>query len=413
MEKVLIVEDNRVVSSMLKNRIESELRFAPVLARTFAEAKRILDEKDSAYFLCLADLHLPDAPGGEIVDYCIGKGLPTIVFTGEVSEAVREKVLSKKVIDYLLKEGRHNVDYIIKLMGRVYKNKRIKVLVVDDSRIFRARVADLLKVHLYTVYHADNGMEALEALHEHPDIRLVITDYNMPGMDGLRLVNEIRRNYSNEQLCIIGISGDSLLSAKFMKHGANDFLSKDFFPEELYCRVNQNIELLERIAEIKEASNKDFLTGLYNRRYFYEVGGKLFENSKRKNLTVTAAMIDIDFFKRINDEYGHDAGDRVLKGIASVLQKRFRASDVVSRIGGEEFCVLAVNMDRESVEGVFNSLREKIEETGIPTGSGAIRITVSIGVCTEPMNDLEEMIKQADSMLYKAKESGRNRVFIA
>lgn len=398
---------------MLKNRIESELRFAPVLARTFAEAKRILDEKDSAYFLCLADLHLPDAPGGEIVDYCIGKGLPTIVFTGEVSEAVREKVLSKKVIDYLLKEGRHNVDYIIKLMGRVYKNKRIKVLVVDDSRIFRARVADLLKVHLYTVYHADNGMEALEALHEHPDIRLVITDYNMPGMDGLRLVNEIRRNYSNEQLCIIGISGDSLLSAKFMKHGANDFLSKDFFPEELYCRVNQNIELLERIAEIKEASNKDFLTGLYNRRYFYEVGGKLFENSKRKNLTVTAAMIDIDFFKRINDEYGHDAGDRVLKGIASVLQKRFRASDVVSRIGGEEFCVLAVNMDRESVEGVFNSLREKIEETGIPTGSGAIRITVSIGVCTEPMNDLEEMIKQADSMLYKAKESGRNRVFIA
>jgi len=412
-QSVLIVEDNRVVSSMLKNRIESELRFNPVLAGTFAEAKRLLEEKGSEFFLCLADLHLPDAPSGEIVDYCIGKGVPTIVFTGEVSEAVREEVLSKKVIDYLLKEGRHNIDYLIKLIRRVYKNKGIKVLVVDDSGLFRARVADLLKVHRYTVYQANNGIEALGALNEHPDIRLVITDYNMPGMDGLRLVNEIRKTCGSEQIGIIGISGDSLLSAKFMKHGANDFLSKDFFPEELYCRVNQNIELLERIAEIKEASNKDFLTGLYNRRYFYEVGGKLFENSKRKNLTVTVAMIDIDFFKRINDAYGHDAGDRVLAGIASILHKRFRASDVVSRLGGEEFCVLAVNMDRESVEGVFNSLREKIEETEIMTEKGAIRASVSIGVCTELLSDLDEMIKKADRMLYRAKEGGRNRVVIS
>ena len=398
---------------MLKNRIESELRFEPVLAETFAEAKGMLEERDCDYFLCLADLHLPDAQSGEIVDYCIGKGLPTIVFTGEVSEAVREKVVSKKVIDYLLKEGRHNIDYIIKLIRRVYKNRWIKILVVDDSGLFRARVADLLRVHRYTVYQAKSGTEALEALNEHPDIRLVITDYNMPGMDGLKLVNEIRKSFSNEQLGIIGISGDGLLSAKFMKHGANDFLSKDFFPEELYCRVNQNIELLERIAEIKEASNKDFLTGLYNRRYFYEVGGKLFENSKRKNLTVTVAMIDIDFFKRINDAYGHDAGDRVLKVIASILQKRFRATDVVARIGGEEFCVLAVNMDRESVEGVFNSLREKIEETEIATEKGAIRASVSIGVCADQMHDLDDIIKQADRMLYRAKEGGRNRVVIA
>lgn len=413
MQSILIVEDNKLVSSMLMKRIESELRFDPVLAETFADAKRILGEKKNDFFLCLADLNLPDAPSGEIVDYCVERGVPTIVFTGEISDEIREKVLSKKVIDYLLKEGRHNIDYIIKLIRRVYKNKWIKILVVDDSKLFRARVADLLKVHQYTVHQAGDGTEALRVMNENPDIRLVITDYNMPGMDGLRLVNEIRRNYSNEQIGIIGVSGDSLLSAKFMKHGANDFLNKDFFAEELYCRVNQNVELLERIAEIKEASNKDYLTGIYNRRYFYEIGGKLFENSKRKNLTVTAAMIDIDFFKRINDTYGHDAGDRVLKGIAELLQKRFRASDVVSRIGGEEFCVLGVNMNRESVEGIFEGLREKIEETEIPTESGAIRITVSIGVCAEPMNDLDEMIKQADSMLYKAKESGRNRVFIA
>jgi len=99
--------------------------------------------------------------------------------------------------------------------------------------------------------------------------------------------------------------------------------------------------------------------------------------------------------------------------IASILQKRFRATDVVARIGGEEFCVLAVNMERESVEGVFNSLREKIEETEIATEKGAIRASVSIGVCADQMHDLDDIIKQADRMLYRAKEGGRNRVVIA
>jgi diguanylate cyclase (GGDEF)-like protein len=407
------VEDSKAVSSIIKHKLESALPFNVVLAETYAEAKQIIEDKENIFFLCLADLYLPDAQSGEIVDYLIAKDIPTIVFTEEMSDVIREKILSKKVIDYVFKEGGHNIDYVIKLIRRIYKNKGVKILVVDDSKLFRLRICSLLEVYQYVIFEANNGIEAMKILQENPDIKIIITDYIMPEMDGLTLVKEIRNKFDNEQIGIIGISGDNLVSAKFIKLGANDFLSKDFFAEEFYCRVNQNVELLERIAEIKDASNKDYLTGIFNRRYFYDAGYKFFENSKRKNLTITVAMLDIDFFKKINDKYGHDAGDRILMKIALVLQERFRASDIVSRFGGEEFCVLAVNMEKKSVENIFDSIRKKIEEVEVRTEKGIIKTTISIGICTELMSDLDEMIKQADLMLYKAKESGRNRVLIA
>ena len=277
-------------------------------------------------------------------------------------------------------------------------------------RSFRTRVADLLTVHQYKVFQAGDGIQALKILNENPDIKMVITDYNMPNMDGFQLIKEIRGKFSKEDISIIGMSGDNLLSAKFIKLSANDFFSKDFFTEEFYCRVTQNIEAIEHIKEIKEASNRDYLTNIYNRRYFYDVGQKLFENSKRNNLTITVAMIDIDFFKKVNDQYGHDAGDLVLKNVANIMQGRFRASDIVARIGGEEFCVLACNMGTENVQGIFEQLRKKVEESEIISGKNIIKVTISTGICGNSMNTLDDMVKYADKLLYKAKEGGRNRV---
>jgi diguanylate cyclase (GGDEF)-like protein len=234
----------------------------------------------------------------------------------------------------------------------------------------------------------------------------------MPNMDGFQLIKEIRGKFSKEDISIIGMSGDNLLSARFIKLSANDFISKDFFAEEFYCRVTQNIEAIEHIKEIKDASNRDYLTNIHNRRYFYDVGQKLFENSKRKNITITVAMIDIDYFKKVNDQYGHDAGDLVLKNVAHVMQSRFRASDIVSRLGGEEFCILACNMEPESTIEIFEQLRKTIEESEIISGKNIIKATISIGICNKSMDTLDDLIKYADQMLYKAKETGRNRVVI-
>jgi diguanylate cyclase (GGDEF)-like protein len=410
--RVLIVEDSKVVGAVIKNKIESELHFSVHWIHTYSETRELLNKEKIDFFICLVGLYLPDAPAGEIVDFVISKNLPTIVFTSELSDDIREKIWSKKVIDYVFKESGYNLDYVIHLIDRIYKNRLTKVLVVDDSQVFRARVSNLLAVHQYKVFQAEDGIQALKILNDNPDIKMVITDYNMPNMDGFQLIREIRGKFSKEDISIIGMSGNNLLSANFIKLSANDFLSKDFFTEEFYCRVTQNIESIEHIKEIREASNRDFLTNIHNRRYFYDVGQKLFENSKRENLTISVAMIDIDYFKKVNDKYGHNAGDLVLKKVANVIQKRFRASDIVARIGGEEFCVLACNMGTENARGIFEQLRKTIEDSEIIAGKNTIKTTVSIGICIKPMNTLDEMTKYADQMLYKAKEGGRNRIEI-
>ncbi|MCU0822299.1 MAG: diguanylate cyclase, partial [Spirochaetes bacterium] len=315
------------------------------------------------------------------------------------------------VVDYVIKESSHTLDYVISVIKRINQNRTVNILVVDDSVLFRTRIRDLLRVHMYNVIEAANGVEAMSVLNSgRVDIRMVITDFNMPQMDGFQLIDEIRKKYTREQLAIVGISGNNTLSARFIKHGANDFINKEFFSEEFYCRITQNIEMLEYIRLIKEASNTDYLTGLYNRRYFFELGSKLYANAKREHLELTVSMIDIDYFKKINDTYGHDAGDLVLQKLALSLKSRFRESDIVCRFGGEEFCIMMCNMGNANSQNIFEELRKKIDSIKINIGDETIKITVSIGICSKLMSSLYEMIKMADAMLYQAKEEGRNRI---
>lgn len=413
MVRILLVDDGKVIPSVLKKKIENELHFTVDWVQSYSKTVTLIEKKESDFLAALVCLYLPDAPDGEIVDYVISKKIPTIVFTGEINEKIREKIWSKKVVDYVFKEGGHNIDYIISLVRRLNLNRFIKILVVDDSRLFRTQICDLLKIHLYNVLEARNGAEALKALGENPDIKMVITDYNMPEMDGSQLTWKIREKFSKQDLAIIGISGDNTLSSRFIKIGANDFINKEFFSEEFYCRITQNIENIEHIAEIRDASNKDYLTGLFNRRYFFDLGSKLFANAKRMNMKILAAMIDIDYFKHVNDKYGHDAGDDVLKAVSDILKFRFRETDIVARFGGEEFCILASNMNDDQIFTIFDNIRKKIESTDINIRNNKLNITVSIGICNKLPESLNEMIKEADTMLYQAKTAGRNKVLIS
>ncbi len=242
----------------------------------------------------------------------------------------------------------------------------------------------------------------------------MITDYTMPGMDGFELTKRIRKNYSKEGMAVIGISayGNPLVSAKFIKHGANDFLNKPVIAEEFYSRVNQNLEMLELVERIRDSANRDYLTKLFNRRYFFDLGRSLHANAKRHHAPLSVAMVDIDFFKKINDTHGHDAGDKALVHMAEILTSRFRDSDIVARFGGEEFCILAPEMKSDKILEVFEGLRKAIEASPALCDGISIPFTVSIGLCARMEDSLEKMINQADSMLYKAKHSGRNKVMM-
>ena len=411
MPRVLLVEDSRFFAATVRERIEDRLHFDVVHAPDLAMARRIL-EKDTDFVAALLDLHLPDAPDGEVVDMVLEHGLPSIILTADYTDDARDTFWSKKIVDYVVKEGAHNLDYVVSLLGRLHRNPGTTVLVAEDSRLARAAIADLLRVHRFDVLEARDGQEAFHMLKRHGDVRMLITDYNMPRMDGFKLTKLARGEFGPDELVVIGVSamGNNVLSAQFIKSGANDFLTKPFISEEFYCRVNQNLDMLDYIQTIKKFSNRDFLTGLHNRRSLFETGEKLFAGRCRGDLSLAVAMLDIDHFKVVNDTHGHEAGDMVLKAVSEHLRKRFRGTDVVCRFGGEEFCILAVNMGDGEAGRVFEDLRRDIAGLRVPFQGRHVTVTASIGVCAAPLPTLEDMIREADRLLYEAKGCGRDQV---
>jgi diguanylate cyclase (GGDEF)-like protein len=416
MNRILIVEDSVLHWKVLKRSICSSLDVEVDVAETFAEAEGKIKGRDRPYFAALVDLSLPDSPEGAAVGLTCAAEIPTIVFTASLSEKVEDTMWEKPIIDYVLKGGAETLEHVVELLIRIQRNPSTKVMVVDDSALSRSVVVKLLRIHRYQILEAESGKDALALLKEHPDTSLVITDYRMPGMDGFELTTHIRRSHSRRRLAVMGFSalGNHKLSARFMKYGANDFITKPFSVDEFYCRVQQNVDMVEYMHEIRNVSVTDFLTGMSNRRYFFDTVGKLLSVANRGNCpTPAVAMIDVDHFKKFNDTYGHDVGDIVLKHLATILQNRFRTADIVARLGGEEFAVFGIDMDAENALEIFNALREEITADTVDVDGEALHVTVSIGVCCELMDSVDLMLKAADTALYAAKAQGRNRVMLA
>ena len=415
MAKILVVEDTKFFQLILTQKF-ALAGFEVVSAGTLADTRKALDTESDDLFLGIFDLTLPDAREGEAIELALARGLPVVVFTANFSEDTRDRILSLRVIDYVIKEDPSSLDYVVNLVGRLWHNRQVKALVVDDSATARKYTADLLRLYQFKVLEAEDGTEALEVIDREQDVKLVITDYHMPRMDGFQLIKAIRRSYPRDSLAIIGISsvGSSTLSARFIKSGANDFLNKPFLLEEFFCRVQMNVDVLGQLAELREAATIDFLTGVRNRRSFYEVAGPLFAAARRGQAKVTIALVDIDCFHEINDRHGHDVGDVVLANVAELLAYQVRGTDVLARFSGEEFCILALNItENGGVHTYFERLRQVFEETAINTLSGNFKLTISIGVCDHIKGTLDEMIAEADTLLYTAKRNGRNQVVVS
>ncbi|EQB40074.1 diguanylate cyclase [Sulfurimonas hongkongensis] len=412
MKRILIVEDNKTLAKLLAKKIKFSLKYEVDIAYKFSEAKLFI--KKYNYFIALLDINLPDAPNGEIVDYVLNKGLRTMILSANIDKEFRKKMLAKNIIDYVNKGGVNDINYIIHTLARLEKNQNHKVLVVDDSMVFRNQMKTMLENLFYEVITVAHGEEALGMLNSHLNISMVITDYNMPVMNGLELTNEIRKNYTKTELCIIAISSinDEEINALFLKQGANDYIKKPFSKEEFSCRINNSIEALENIQYITNHANRDFLTGLYNRRYFFQNMNEYIEDIKLSGEKFAIAMLDIDFFKKINDTYGHDIGDKVIVAISEVLRSNTSYRDIVARFGGEEFCIALKNINQYSVPEILERLREEIEEfVFVLDDESEVKFTISIGATYHDDSDtLEETINQADMNLYNAKQNGRNQV---
>jgi 3-deoxy-d-manno-octulosonic-acid transferase len=410
--KILIVEDNKALAKLIAKKMEDNTDMYVDVAHSLAEAKNLLQDAEE-YFIALLDLNLPDAPNGEIVDFVASKGLPIIVLTGSMDEKTRETFMNKDIVDYVYKGNMDDINYIFQMIDRLKKNRQYKVMVVEDSIQVRNYVKRILQNLQFQVFAAAHGEEAINYFEDNPDIKLVISDYNMPVKDGLAVLKELREKKDKHELRILIMTSpsESVNGAIFLKNGANDFIAKPFAKEELVCRVNNTLESMENINKIANFANRDFLTGVYNRRYFYdamdEYGKKINDSSE----LFAIAMLDIDYFKKINDTYGHDSGDKVLKFLAKILVDSTKGSDVITRFGGEEFCIVLKNISQEDAVKYFVELRARVANSVVRLKKEEISFTISIGVTFGRCDfDVDELLKLADNALYKAKQNGRNRV---
>nr|WP_306272167.1 response regulator [Pseudoalteromonas carrageenovora] len=406
--KILIIEDTPTIARVQKH-IALKAGYDVDIAESLAQAKELLSS--NAYFCAVVDFILPDAPTGEAVPCTIAAEIPTIVMTGNIDQQTRDTVEKYPIIDYITKENKQAYQYLEKQLLRLPRNESVKVLVVDDSTSTRRYICSLLARHKYQTIEAKDGVEALKMLEASPDITVIITDNEMPNMNGDELCTQIRSLYSNDEKAIIGISGadSSALSSLFLKNGANDYLHKPFNSEEFYCRLSQNVDMLEQIATIKRQANTDYLTNLPNRRYFFEEAEKSLKQIKRTNGDGALAMLDIDHFKSINDTYGHDVGDEVLKGLSICFKKYFK-KHLVARLGGEEFAVYFIDVEKQEALKRLEGFRYFIEANSHEFSSAKIKFTISIGFVSGPVYKIDELLKQADLKLYDAKETGRNKV---
>jgi diguanylate cyclase (GGDEF)-like protein len=298
------------------------------------------------------------------------------------------------------------------------------VLVVDDSPVYRKLVEHVLSSQPYTLSFARDGAEAVK-LFEERSPSIVITDWMLPDFSGFELCERIRSDNSRPYTYIIVMTSNSEKDnvVKGLQAGADDYLTKPFDPGEMLARigvgrriVDLNRELAAKSKKLEEAARTDSLTGLPNRRAIEEWSGKQLRGAARHGFALWVVLGDIDSFKSINDTFGHDAGDIVLKTFGDVLKKISRASDFCGRLGGDEFVLVVTHVEGERIEDTVNRFREQFAALSFPLQGKSVQVTASFGVAGTQGRDMHEfgtLLRQADQMLYQAKRAGKNQVRVA
>lgn len=412
--RVLVVEDSKTFSIALRQMIEAETGLKVTSCGCLKDLSTAILRDQEGYAIAVVDLNLPDAPNGEALDWTVSHGIPTIVFTGTFDAATRTRIMEREVFDYVLKDSEFALGNLVGSVKRALTNKETRILVVDDMTTTRRLLGQMLTSQQYSVVEVGSGADALMMLEQDQEIRLVVSDYNMPDMDGYELARRIRRRYPAEQVRVIGISSstDRTTSAGFLKAGAHDFISRPFVLEELQCRIASNAETLLRMRLLNDLAWRDYLTGLFNRRYFFERGPKMVAEARRASQPTCVAILDIDHFKLLNDEYGHDVGDDALRIFADHLGTSFEGHPhLLARLGGEEFALLLPGMSESAAAMLIEEVRIGIAGLGMPVRHVNLGLTVSIGLAVMSATDsLDLALRKADRALYAAKQAGRNRL---
>ncbi len=438
-KSIMVVDDSSTIRKIIQREL-SKADYEVILAKNGMEALAILQWADPLPDLISVDIDMPKMNG---LEFCakIKAGansddekqrriaaLPVIFVSANDNVENREKGYALEVIDFIGKPfvpGKM-VNIIDNILNSREQFTGMSAMIIEDSPFVTRIVRNILSRHgLENIFEAQDGEQALELIKELKfDVDIIITDYIMPGMGGEELCRTLRGIEALEQVPIFFISSitekEAILS--FFKAGASDYLPKPFTEEEFRARIVTHLRNRKYTKELESLNLRfqyqaehDALTGVYNRGYFQSELASRFAHCKYTNEDLGCILIDLDYFKNVNDTQGHAYGDLVLKEFSKLLLNLHRDSDIAARYGGEEFVILLSGATWDECKLVAEKIRSSAESLIYNDGSTELQVTVSVGVASlqrHKPNTPEKLVSMADEALYNAKENGRNRVEI-
>lgn len=404
---VLVVENSNTQARIITEHIESVTPFDSMVVNSMDELEARLSRNGNNVFIAVLNLNIKGAPDGEAVDYVLARQIPCIVLTSTFDEEIRNRFIEKNVLDYFNKSRREDLEEMVDLIRRIHSNHEINVVVADDSSTSRRVMSSLLERLNFTVLTAADGVEALEIIKSTPNVKMLLTDYEMPNMDGFELVSEVRRIYTRDQLAVLGVSahGTGAITAKFLKRGATDFLKKPFEVEEFSWRVTNNLNELERIRSIKDAYSRDPLTGFAIMSSFMEKGRQVFQEMLREGRTPVLAAFNVDSMLEMNAAYGWDAGLDAVKKAASLLDQH-SFGWILSARSDRGFFILSE--DADTLKTDLLAVKAALASSQIVSGENKFIASASFTISRNPAADLDRTLSLVAGALAANQAKGIN-----
>ncbi|MEB2803482.1 diguanylate cyclase domain-containing protein [Campylobacter upsaliensis] len=408
MRKILLIDDNKMLSKLLAKKIQNTLNYEVDIAHTMAEAIAILNND---YFLSFVDLCLPDAMNGEIVDVVADK-IPTIILTASNDTNKREEFMHKNILDYIFKESDTCVDQILDAISTLSYYAKTKVILAMAKLPERNEIKKFLSQRLFKVLAAAHGEEALLYLEDNDDTKLIIADAKMPVVSGEELLTEIRTKYNDDDLGVILLGEkDDVAEARVLKNGANDYLIKPLLKELFNCRLDRVLNYMQDKKFIKTYNNLDHTSGLKDHYTFRSEVEDYLNDIASGEQEFAFAFLDIDELKSINDEYGFEIGDSIIKICADEMIAETKGRDILGRYSAEKFGILLKNISQERALKILSRIRVNIKNAGILINLDELFFTASLGVVFANSGaKLDDLVEKATKALSAAKNNGKDRI---
>lgn len=418
MLSVLHVDYNFFYKEIIKDMVKKR-KIQYLSVPTPNEAFDVL--KNNKIDIIMTALEFKDGKGEDFIkalNESSYKDIPIIVVSAKDDMEIKKKVFDLGAIDFIHKsrflEGLKNYIDRFESVDFVYEQLNgHKIAVLDDNKLESKIIQKIFELN--NISNIDYYMSPNELLNRKEEYSLYLIDFILPTMSGEQVILELRKKYKYALIIAISAMDNQKIISNMLSSGADDYIIKPFNVNIFMARLKANIrtflllqELKEKNVALEEMVKVDGLTNLYNHKYVVERLDEEIKRAQRYNKKLSIIMFDIDKFKLINDNYGHQFGDAVLIKMSNELKATIRGTDIAGRYGGEEFIVILPEIDLKNAVKLAERLRIRI--SNIKFKEENFRVTISGGVAELEKENVFELIGKSDALLYKAKANGRNRI---